>query len=69
MTRWPEIFHSFVYFIDLFLFSFIQMLDTWHPLEKAQYPEYFARRDKRKEEYITRWEERYGKQADAISSK
>lgn len=24
------------------------VLDYWHPLEKAQYPDYFARREKRK---------------------
>lgn len=37
------------------------VLDYWHPLEKAQYPEYFARREKRKEEYIKWWENQYGK--------
>ncbi|XP_013191756.1 NADH dehydrogenase [ubiquinone] 1 beta subcomplex subunit 9 [Amyelois transitella] len=31
------------------------VLDYWHPLEKAQYPEYFARREKRKCEYIEKW--------------
>jgi len=35
-------------------------LDQWHPLEKAQYPEYFARRDQRKMEYIERWQKKYG---------
>merc|ERR1712142_525197 len=37
------------------------ILDTWTPEEKAQYPEYFARRDIRKEEYIEAWEKKYGK--------
>lgn len=37
------------------------VLDYWHPLEKAQYPEYFARREKRKEEYVKWWEKTYGK--------
>jgi len=38
----------------------------WHPYEKAQYPEYFAVREKRKQEYIDRWEKKYGKpEADA----
>lgn len=37
------------------------MLDYWHPLEKAQYPEYFARREQRKIEYIEKWEKKYGK--------
>ncbi|KAK3576370.1 hypothetical protein CHS0354_018918 [Potamilus streckersoni] len=40
------------------------ILDTWHPLEKAQYPEYFARRDVRKREFIERWEKKYGKSED-----
>ncbi|CAH1780491.1 unnamed protein product [Owenia fusiformis] len=38
------------------------LLDTWTPLEKARYPEYFARREIRKEEYIKRWQEKYGNQ-------
>uniref|UniRef100_A0A023FGZ8 NADH dehydrogenase [ubiquinone] 1 beta subcomplex subunit 9 n=1 Tax=Amblyomma cajennense TaxID=34607 RepID=A0A023FGZ8_AMBCJ len=37
------------------------VLDFWHPLEKAQYPEYFARREQRKKEYIENWEKQYGK--------
>ncbi|KAH9515527.1 ndufb9, NADH-ubiquinone oxidoreductase [Bulinus truncatus] len=37
------------------------LLDTWHPYEKAQYPEYFALREIRKKEYIERWEKQYGK--------
>lgn len=37
------------------------VLDYWHPLEKAQYPEYFARRELRKKEYIEMWEKQYGK--------
>ncbi|XP_054275692.1 NADH dehydrogenase [ubiquinone] 1 beta subcomplex subunit 9-like [Macrosteles quadrilineatus] len=37
------------------------VLDYWHPLEKAQYPEYFARREQRKKEYIEWWEKTYGK--------
>ncbi|CAI9719318.1 Hypothetical predicted protein [Octopus vulgaris] len=37
------------------------ILDTWTPQEKAQYPEYFARREIRKREYIERWENKYGK--------
>lgn len=28
------------------------MLDSWHPLEKLQYPDYFARRERRKREAI-----------------
>ena len=38
------------------------MLDLWHPLERAQYPEYFARRHQRKLEYMERWEKKYGKE-------
>ncbi|XP_055892513.1 NADH dehydrogenase [ubiquinone] 1 beta subcomplex subunit 9-like [Biomphalaria glabrata] len=37
------------------------ILDTWHPYEKAQYPEYFALREIRKKEFIDRWEKQYGK--------
>ncbi|ODM91109.1 NADH dehydrogenase [ubiquinone] 1 beta subcomplex subunit 9 [Orchesella cincta] len=37
------------------------VLDYWHPLEKAQYPEYFARREQRKKEYVDMWEKQYGK--------
>ncbi|KAL0861582.1 hypothetical protein ABMA27_009081 [Loxostege sticticalis] len=31
------------------------VLDYWHPLEKAQYPEYFKKRECRKCEYIRKW--------------
>lgn len=44
------------------------VLDYWHPLEKAQYPKYFATREKRKQEYIKMWEEEYGK-PDAIKDR
>uniref|UniRef100_A0A646QCU7 NADH dehydrogenase [ubiquinone] 1 beta subcomplex subunit 9 n=1 Tax=Hemiscolopendra marginata TaxID=943146 RepID=A0A646QCU7_9MYRI len=37
------------------------VLDTWHPLEKAQYPYYFARREQRKKEYFEMWDKKYGK--------
>lgn len=37
------------------------MLDMWHPLEKAQYPKYFAKREERKKEYVKWWEKRFGK--------
>ncbi|THD23035.1 NADH dehydrogenase [ubiquinone] 1 beta subcomplex subunit [Fasciola gigantica] len=39
-------------------------LDAWHPLEKLQYPDYFARREKRKKEFIDRWVARYGAQEE-----
>lgn len=32
------------------------VLDYWHPLEKAQYPEYFCRRETRKMEFIQKWQ-------------
>jgi len=48
--------------IELELMMYLlQLLDMWHPLERAQYPEYFARRHQRKLEYIERWEKKYGK--------
>jgi NADH dehydrogenase (ubiquinone) 1 beta subcomplex subunit 9 len=37
------------------------ILDYWHPLEKAQYPEYFARREQRKKEYLAKWDLQHGK--------
>ncbi|XP_044263198.1 NADH dehydrogenase [ubiquinone] 1 beta subcomplex subunit 9-like [Tribolium madens] len=37
------------------------IIDHWHPLEKAQYPEYFARREQRKREYVKLWEKKFGK--------
>lgn len=37
------------------------LLDYWHPLEKARYPEYFARREQRKKEWVEMWEKQYGK--------
>jgi len=37
------------------------ILDYWHPAEKAQYPDYFARREQRKKEYVQMWERKFGK--------
>ncbi|KAH9640173.1 hypothetical protein HF086_007372 [Spodoptera exigua] len=31
------------------------VIDYWHPLEKAHFPEYFKRRETRKCEYIQKW--------------
>lgn len=36
------------------------VLDHWHPLQKAQYPEFFAKREELKEEYLKLYEETYG---------
>ena len=36
------------------------VLDHWHPYQKAQYPEFFARREEIKEEYLKLYEETYG---------
>ncbi|XP_066954142.1 NADH dehydrogenase [ubiquinone] 1 beta subcomplex subunit 9 [Macrobrachium rosenbergii] len=41
------------------------VLDYWHPMEKAAYPEYFARREQRKKEYVEWWEKTYGKPTEA----
>lgn len=38
-----------------------QIVDTWHPLEKAQFPKYFAQREKRKDEWIKYWEKNYNR--------
>lgn len=35
-------------------------IDYWHPLEKAQYPKYFATREIRKMEHILWWHDKYG---------
>lgn len=40
-------------------------LDYWNPMEKAQYPYYFARREQRKVEFVRMWETKYGKPAQA----
>lgn len=37
------------------------ILDYWHPLEKAMYPDYFARRELRKKEYLAKWDLQHGK--------
>lgn len=37
------------------------ILDYWHPLEKAQYPDFFARREQRKQEYLKNWDLKHGK--------
>ncbi|XP_018335739.1 NADH dehydrogenase [ubiquinone] 1 beta subcomplex subunit 9-like [Agrilus planipennis] len=39
------------------------VVDYWHPLEKAQYPDYFARREERKKEFIKNWVKKYGQTA------
>ncbi|XP_044255879.1 NADH dehydrogenase [ubiquinone] 1 beta subcomplex subunit 9-like [Tribolium madens] len=35
------------------------IIDYWHPLEKAQYPEYFARREERKREFVKFWQKQF----------
>lgn len=37
------------------------ILDYWHPLEKAQYPDFFAKRELRKKEYLEKWDLQHGK--------
>ncbi|XP_022338115.1 NADH dehydrogenase [ubiquinone] 1 beta subcomplex subunit 9-like [Crassostrea virginica] len=46
----------YVYFPDY-------IIDSWHPLEKAMYPKYFATREIRKLEYILWWQKKYGTEA------
>lgn len=36
------------------------VLDHWHPYQKAKYPEFFAKREEMKEEYLKLYEETYG---------
>ncbi|XP_015173659.1 PREDICTED: NADH dehydrogenase [ubiquinone] 1 beta subcomplex subunit 9 [Polistes dominula] len=35
------------------------LLDKWHPIEKAMYPKYFARREQRKKEYLEWYYKQY----------
>lgn len=42
------------------------LLDSWHPLEKSQYPYYFARREQRKLEYLKLYESEYGNPEEAL---
>jgi len=37
------------------------VLDFWHPIEKAAYPDYFAKREVRKKEFIKLWENNFGR--------
>jgi len=37
------------------------LADMWHPLEKASYPKYFARREKRKEEFMAFWQKHFNR--------
>lgn len=39
------------------------VLDYWHPLRKAEYPDYFARREQRKKEFVEWYDKTYGKPA------
>ncbi|OWF49888.1 NADH dehydrogenase [ubiquinone] 1 beta subcomplex subunit 9-like [Mizuhopecten yessoensis] len=36
------------------------VLDNYHPMEKAAYPKYFAKRELAKRDYILWWEKTYG---------
>ena len=36
------------------------VLDQWHPMEKAQFPEYFKKRSEMKKEYIEWYVKKYG---------
>ena len=35
-------------------------MDMWHPMEKAQFPDYFTTRAKLKKDYIKWYEAKYG---------
>ena len=37
------------------------VMDNYHPLEKAQYPYYYAKREAMKEEYIKLWKKKFNK--------
>lgn len=36
------------------------VLDYWSEEEKARYPEYFAKREQLKKEYVEYWEKKFG---------
>lgn len=42
------------------------VLDYWHPLEKAQYPKYFARREQMKDEYVEWYFQQYPEEKKKI---
>jgi hypothetical protein len=46
--------------IIIIIIILFKVLDQWHPLEKAQYPDYFAKRVELKKEYITWYVRKYG---------
>jgi hypothetical protein len=39
----------------------LKVLDQWHPLEKAQFPDYFNKRVELKKAYISWYAKKYGK--------
>ncbi|KYM77135.1 NADH dehydrogenase [ubiquinone] 1 beta subcomplex subunit 9 [Atta colombica] len=43
-------------------------LDYWHPLEKAMYPKYFARREQMKDEYLKWYFETYPEEKKKIDN-
>lgn len=36
------------------------VLDTWHPMEKAQFPDYFTKRNNLKKQHIEWYMKKYG---------
>ena len=51
------------FYTPVYVFVVFQYLDLLHPSEKALYPEYFARREVRKKEFVDRWLKKYGEDA------
>lgn len=45
------------------------VMDVYHPLEKARYPWYFAKREQMKDEYLRLWKKKMMKQDNAGESK
>ncbi|GJQ77818.1 hypothetical protein Trydic_g16075 [Trypoxylus dichotomus] len=37
------------------------IIDYWHPLEKAEYPTYFAKREVLKKKYVEMWKDQYSR--------
>ena len=57
----------FLYYFHLdkvlnYVFIF-QVYDMWHPMDKAKYPEFFARRELNKRKFIKWWDKTYMEEA------
>ncbi|XP_065224909.1 NADH dehydrogenase [ubiquinone] 1 beta subcomplex subunit 9 [Planococcus citri] len=61
--KFPTSFGGTAWERDEMKFPHDGILDYWHPLEKAQYPDYFAKREQRKKEFVEWYDKKYGRPA------